>query len=247
MKRKNKIHDVDFLILVRIDSLNRLENTLMVTEHLFSCFDADIHVWEYGSSNNHILERLLPGEVKYTFHEDYDVIFHRTKFLNQMVKHTKKPYAAIWDADVLVPCMQIEQAVDALYQGADLVYPYNSRFYDVSYELRNIYMETRDLKMLESNTSFMNVLFGRHPVGGAFLVNVNTYETIGTENESFYGWGLEDGERYKRFESQGKSIVRINGNIYHLSHPRIESGCIRSHLEDVAKRRLYFETNGEIL
>lgn len=79
------------------------------------------------------------------------------------------------------------------------------------------------------------------------MANVKTYKEIGLENESFYGWGLEDGERYKRFETNKKNITRIKGNIYHLSHPRNENSCIKSPLEDIAKRRLYFNTNKEIL
>lgn len=244
---KVELHDVAFLVLVKVDSVDRLENILMVVEHLSSHYDTEIHVWEYGVFNNCILSRLLPTDVAYAFHEDSDLTFHRTRFLNQMIRMVAKPYVAIWDADVLVPYIQIDEAVAALRQGADLVYPYNSRFYDVSHGLRVLFMKNRDLKMLKSYTAFMNPLFGLHPVGGAFLVNVETYKELGLENEKFYGWGLEDGERYKRFESSGKCIVRIKGNIYHLSHPRNENSCVRSTLEDLAKRRLYFQTNGEIV
>lgn len=244
---KFQLSDIAFLILVKIDSVDRLENTLMIVEYLSSRYDTEIHVWEYGVYDNCILSRLLPAGVAYAFHEEFDLTFHRTRYINQMVQKVTKPFVAIWDADVLVPFTQIDEAVAALRRGADLVYPYNSRFYNVSHEMRTLFMKNRDMEMLESYTAFMNALFGSHPVGGAYFVNMETYKEIGLENEAFYGWGLEDGERYKRFESSGKCIVRIKGNIYHLSHPRNENSCVRSTLEDLAKRRLYFQTNGEIV
>ena len=40
------------------------------------------------------------------------------------------------------------------------------------------------------------------------------------ENEDFYGWGLEDGERHYRWLSFGYRIYRSEGCLFHLSHPR---------------------------
>lgn len=38
-------------------------------------------------------------------------------------------------------------------------------------------------------------------VGGAIFVQTNKYLQAGMENEDFYGWGLEDGERHYRWSS----------------------------------------------
>ena len=48
------------------------------------------------------------------------------------------------------------------------------------------------------------------------------------ENEDFYGWGLEDGERYYRWLSFGCRIYRSTGCLFHLSHPRDMNGQFRS-------------------
>lgn len=45
-------------------------------------------------------------------------------------------------------------------------------------------------------------------VGGAIFVQTNKYLQAGMENEDFYGWGLEDGERHYRWLSFGYRIYR---------------------------------------
>lgn len=49
---------------------------------------------------------------------------------------------------------------------------------------------------------------------------MSSYKEVGFENEGFYGWGLEDGERYLRWKRFGYTVKRISGPLFHLSHPR---------------------------
>lgn len=241
---KEDMKDVTFLVLVKIDTVNRLENVLAVTDYLGSHCLANIKVWECGSFNNHVLERLIADDVEYEFHIDYDPMFHRTKYLNEMTKTAQTPIVSIWDADVVIPCKQIIDSVKALRENADVVYPYDGTFYDTSDELRRLFIQTMDISVLERHTAFMRKLFGKSSVGGAFFAKKDKYEECGLENEDFYGWGLEDGERYHRFAKRA-SVQRINGALFHLSHPRGENSSITSSLEDLAKRRKYFMTNKE--
>lgn len=76
--------DVSFLIPVRLDSINRLENILTSIEFLLSHFKTNVIVLEASRYNNSILQKLLPHDVKYLFVEDWDPIFHRTKYINQL-------------------------------------------------------------------------------------------------------------------------------------------------------------------
>ena len=62
-------------------------------------------------------------------------------------------------------------------------------------------------------------------VGGAVFAQTEKYLQAGMENEDFYGWGLEDGERHYRWLSFGYRIYRSEGCLFHLSHPRIKTGC----------------------
>ena len=58
------------------------------------------------------------------------------------------------------------------------------------------------------------------PVGGVFLANLQAYVDSGLENENFYGWGLEDVERYNRWMNLGYRVKRVPGTIFHLNHGR---------------------------
>ena len=239
---KTLLHDISFLIIIRLDSIIRLENLLITTRFLTENFDTNIFVNEYDKFN-----KLKPQGVHYEFYQDYDSILFRTRFLNEMVKKAKTPFVSIWDADVIVNHNQIEKAVEYLRKGYDFVYPYTGPFYNTSEELRQIYSETADIKLLENYTPFMEKLYGKNPVGGAFFANKRKYIECGIENEDFYGWGLEDGERFKRFKEQGCSIARVNGPIFHLTHPRGNNSKISSRYIDLEKRRLYYKTTKEII
>jgi hypothetical protein len=57
-------------------------------------------------------------------------------------------------------------------------------------------------------------------VGGAIIVNTNQYRISGMDNEAFYGWGLEDGERHYRWLGFDFEIYRRQGCIFHLTHSR---------------------------
>lgn len=62
---KAKLLDITFLFIVRIDSIERLENILSVIEYLNNLFDTNIILLEPDASNNQILKRLIPREVNY--------------------------------------------------------------------------------------------------------------------------------------------------------------------------------------
>lgn len=54
---------------------------------------------------------------------------------------------------------------------------------------------------------------------GTVFAQTEKYLQAGMENEDFYGWGLEDGERHYRWLSFGYRIYRSEGCLFHLSHP----------------------------
>jgi predicted glycosyltransferase involved in capsule biosynthesis len=213
--------DVTIIFPVRLDSIERLENTLVATQFLVSSFETNLMVSEYSSFNNCLLERLLGKSIQYTFHEDHDPILFRTKFLNEMTQSVTTPFVAIWDTDVIVPKNQVFKAMEMLRNGeADFVYPYESYFFDTTPLLRKLYFEGMDIMVLEQNTKKMKAMYPPNPVGGAFMANRRAYVDAGLENENFYGWGLEDGERYYRWLNLGYKVKRVPGPLFHLSHGR---------------------------
>lgn len=221
MDQKLDLLDFSFIIIVRLDSISRLENTLLTIEYLNKNLKTKISLLECAPYNNQIFERLLNKVVEYSFIIDVDYILHRTKYINMMVKKVNTKYIAVWDTDVLIKIKQIEMAANLLRNGvADFVYPYDNRFLDTSTILRKLYIKQKKIEFLESNASKMKLMYQPVPVGGAFFANITAYKSSGLENEQFYGWGLEDGERYYRWENQGYKILRVPGPLFHLTHDK---------------------------
>lgn len=220
MNKKN-IEDVTFLIPVRIDSIIRLENLLMVIEFLTTHFKTNIQILEAAEFNNSILPKLLPKEVSITFIEDYDPVFYRTKYINMLVRKSDTPFLGIWDADVIVSPGQIVDSIQYLRENEiEFVYPYKKDFLDTSPILRELYFRTRKLSTLLENVDKMEKLYLPNPVGGGFFAERKAYLNSGMENEFFYGWGREDGDRLNRWNILGYSYKRISGPLFHLTHER---------------------------
>ena len=188
MKTKIDLWDVTFNIILRLDSIERLENIIASITFLNRHFNTNVTVWECSYRDNGFLKKLLD---------------------NARV------------SEVIAPVNQIIDAVNLLrLQEADFVYPYDKLFLDTSIIIRNLYLESEDISLLMNNTKKMKQMYPPKPVGGAFFCNLKAYKESGLENEKFYGWGMEDGERYCRWEKMGYRIKRIDGPLFHLSHPR---------------------------
>jgi len=221
MKVLISLLDLTILIPVRLDTISRLENILGTTQFLATNLDTKIWVMESAKCKNGFLEKLLDNNIQYSFWEDHDPILYRTKFLNQMTKYVATPFLAVWDADVITPIIQIIKAMELLRTGeADFVYPYEFQFLDTSPILKNLFLQERKIEILEQNAKKMKEMYLPNPVGGAFLANFRAYNEAGLENENFYGWGMEDGERFYRWEKMGYKIKRVSGPLFHLSHDR---------------------------
>lgn len=226
---KYNLLDCTFLFPVRLDSVVRLENLLLSIQHIQKHFTTNIILLEATEYKNGIIEKLIGKNVRYFFVEDRDPVFYRTKYINRMIDMAITPYIAIWDADVIVP---IEQTLDSLKKLRDceveMIYPYDGHFYDTSDAIRELYIKTRSLKMLYLQVGKMYLPYGASMLGGAFLVNKESYIKSGKENERYYGWGPEDGERFHRWKNLGFKVMHSFGNLYHLSHPRGSNSKFRS-------------------
>ena len=221
MAKKTDLSDVTFLIPVRIDSIYRVENLMAVVSYININFDTNIHLLEAGSFNHGILARLLSKNVRIIFIDDHDPVFHRTYYINRLVKQAETPIVAVWDSDVLVPKDQIGVAVNLIRKDeAQFVLPYNERFLDTSILVRELYFKRKDFSVLQESEGKMERLYGADPVGGGFFANRKAYIESGMENEYFYGWGHEDGERVNRWNRLGYRFQKIDGCLYHLSHHR---------------------------
>ncbi|MGV8137962.1 MAG: hypothetical protein AB2L20_22355 [Mangrovibacterium sp.] len=77
--QKIDLKDVTFLIPIRIDSSQRLENILAVLRFLHSYFHTSVFVLEAD-----VREQVrVPDSIRKWFVKDHDPVFHRTHYLKR--------------------------------------------------------------------------------------------------------------------------------------------------------------------
>lgn len=207
-------------IPIRIDSNERLANLECVVDHFSNNGVRNILILE-SDTESHINPATLPHGCEHIFVHDGNPRFHRTRYINMMLDRCVTPYAAIWDADVIVPFGNFKKAIGVLDKGeATIVYPYDGRLWDVKEYFSEIYRKFKDESLFSEYQCQIDLLNGYDSVGGGFLVNIQKYRSAGMENENFIGWGPEDEERFNRMFILGHKVERIEGEMYHLHHWR---------------------------
>ncbi|WP_316789498.1 galactosyltransferase-related protein [Pedobacter frigoris] len=211
--------DVSFLIPVRIDSKERLENVYIITQYLHTHFNTNIILME-GDDVSKIDLELISKRVRYVFIKDDHREFHRTKYNNKLIGLAKTPYIALYDADVVFPIPQIMESIALLREcNCDMVYPYDGGFVGVGLLMKVMFSKLLDASLFESNQNKLNIGTKRS-YGGCVFLNKEAYQKAGLENENLTSWGPDDIERWKRMLLLGYKIKRVPGNLYHLPHPR---------------------------
>lgn len=218
---KIDLNDVTFVIPIRIDCIEKVENIALVIDYLSSCFNTHIIVLEADKGNNEIVYNLIKDRAKYVFIEDLDSIFYQTKYLNILSGMVHTDFIAVWDCDVLVHPIQLYASAAGLRENNyDFVFPYDGHFLDTGVAHRIRFLACRNIDYLIDNKESMILPYTSTACGGGFLARLSDYLDCGGENENFYGWGQEDGERVGRWKILGKRVRRIQGPMFHLYHPR---------------------------
>lgn len=214
--KNNKINlkDVTFTIPVSYDSRDRKENLDMCLKYLQD-FDTNIIVGEHGPHPRFEYVRDLGCQyMRFDMQE-----FHRTKMLNDMALAAKTSIVANWDADIIVPPMQVIEAVHRIKSGrAQMVYPYDGQFARVS---RHSWY-AKAMKMVDAGIFAMQKFpgMGEAPksVGGAILWDMEAFADCGMENEHMISYAPEDAERYHRAQQLDVKVDRVDGPLFHMDH-----------------------------
>lgn len=227
--KKTDLTDTTFYILVRIDSIQRLENILLVTKLFCKYFSTNISVREADSFNNGILERLLHKSIAYEFVEDRDPVLHRTWHHNQMIGASDSTYVAIWDADIIPFKDAVTECLHRLRKNqADFALPYNGLCYDVAGAIKSLFVQRKNYKVLSDHSDKLHLLYPTVLYGGAVILSKDAFMKSGGENEKQYGWSNDDSDRYNRIKSLQLSIFRYHAPLFHLWHPRSENSRFHS-------------------
>lgn len=207
------LSDVTFTIPVHFDHTDRKENLDLSLAYLNKCFKTNIIVGEQGSD-----AFSYTGEqntyVKFNYQN-----FHRTKMLNEMAKMSTTPIVINYDCDVLIPPLQILEAVEMIRNNrADFVFPYDGRFARVPRVHLKMLREYMDVGFFQ-NTVFNGMRDNDvRSVGGAVVVNKEKFFETGGENENYISYGNEDVERNHRWRLLEYRVERVYGSCYHVDH-----------------------------
>lgn len=235
---------LSFVIPIRVESAERERNLDVVVEMLSGMEGVDVSILEGDERPLYQLKKAYKN-VRYRFVEDRDPVFHRTKYLNWLLRDAQGAVAGIWDTDVVTTCEQISDAVKAIRTGrAVMGFPYDGRFCSLSPEDSDQFVRDRSFERLDELVRTSHLAHGPHSVGGAFLVNRKLYLQSGGENEHFYGWGPEDAERAKRMEILGLPVYRASGPLFHLYHPRKENSWYGSADIELKNRQEFLKVCG---
>ena len=227
---------ISIIIPVRIESEERGDNLRCAIQYLLRSPFVWIDILEAGK------ERLFhynPHErIRYRFIRDDEPVFYKTHYLNLLLKEALYPIVGMWDADVIIPEVQLIAAIEYIRKGCFMCYPYDGgcRFLEKgeSEAIRN------DINTLQPSQG--ELLLGRPSPGGAFLVNGAKYLEVGAENEGFYGWGPEDAERIKRMEILELPVARVQGPLYHLYHSRIPDKGVDNEAKFQYNQKIFLNT-----
>ena len=217
---KIDLTDVEFHIPIKYDSVDRKKNLDLVVCMLQKNFNTNITIYEDDGiyPNLGLFKYMEQFGCKYL--HTSSKFFHRTKMLNEMAASSNSKIIVNYDADVIIPPMQMYLAVEAIRNGYDMVYPYSGVFARME---RNKWFSIIE-KYLDIGFVKNEILDGMKPsdvnnsVGGCVLFNKNSFLEGGGENEQFISFGHEDCEREYRFRVLGYKIKRIKGVLYHMNH-----------------------------
>lgn len=205
---KHNLSEITFIISIRIDSKERLSNIDYIIWYLQSNFNTNIILTE-NDKISHLKGRY--NNIDYTFQQNNENTFHRTKMLNEMTKKATTKYIAVYDADIILPIESYVIGYNSLKEVTDVFYPFNNKFIGIN----NLKTGT----IIDFNNINGDVI-SENSFGGCFFIKKDKYLEAGLENENFIAWGYEDNERYERFSKLNFCIsVYIKHPLYHLYHP----------------------------
>lgn len=213
---KTDLTDVSFLIALKIDSKDRINNLDITIEYLQHHFDTEIIISEQSK------ESLIKGRYncKHIFTE-VDEFFNRQRGVNIAASQSTNPIIAHYDADVILTPQQIVKAVEAIRSGTlELASPYNGYFYDVP---KLFHKEIADSHSIDCIDISQCKMFSPRSVGGVVFFNRKVFWQCGGANENFKGLGYEDDEIFERFKKLKIKMGRVTKPLFHLTHVRTET------------------------
>lgn len=219
MIMKTILEDLTIIIPVKLESTSRIKNLSYILTRLTRLYKTNIVVIEQGKESlyeKEILSRDYKSfnSIMHIFIESQKDFFYKTYLINEAIRRVKKTkLIAVYDSDIILNESSIINASNLLLiDKADFIYPYNGTFINVM--------------NFDYSEDFSDIVIGQCSIlhldspGGCFVVKRDIFLNSGMMNENFKSWGFEDDEIRLRIDKLGYRIKRLEGECYHIDHPR---------------------------
>jgi predicted glycosyltransferase involved in capsule biosynthesis len=212
--------NITFLIPVRLESIDRIENAKICLTHL--CKHAPYNIIILENDTEAKIPQILSSintnkaNIKYIFQNDNNLLFHKTKYLNTMLSMATTEVVVNYDIDVLLPNNIYEYAYSQIMTGYDLLYPYfdGESLIEIKKEVKSkVLTNINDIPITSISMKLAKY-------GLCQFLNRNSYIKYGKMNENFYSYGPEDWELGYRFTKLGLKVGWLKNYIFHLEHSR---------------------------
>ena len=244
------LKNTTFIITIRVDHEDRLNNLKVVLIYLLYHFNTNIIIIENGTKSHfdeikNILTQKQLSMVNYEFQQTDDKLFHRMKILNECLRKVKTPVVANYDVDCLLPIKCYIDAEQLLLNNIyDAITPFT---YDVAIHIKQHVKLDLKLKYIAdgnyNDNLFKNSISLTNVAGCGYVLflQTNKYKQICGENENFLAYGPEDVERIYRIKQFNLRYIRFeNYNIYHLEHYRSPNSS-KDNPHFISNHKLYEE------
>lgn len=226
LDEKVHLEDLGILIVVKIDSEERLSNLKRCVQNLNHFFDNTIYIYEQDYESKIDFE----GNFTKLFFQTKEKTFNRNKLVNHFVKNQNFKYLLYVECDSLLDPRGIIQTYKKLVsEKFYFAFPYNGFYTFLSEEISKNFDPKIAVPPLwkfayNFETSFIKEEYEllkivKH-VGFAYMYNVEKFKLCGMENENFMHWGWDDVEKFVRIRMLGYDFYYSDYFCYHLWHPR---------------------------
>ena len=252
---KMEIPVCTYMIPLRVETPDRLRNIITVLLYFLKNIKAPIIIKEFDTESIYeasVLPQISQvateeelSQITHVFEQSDDIVFHRTRLINDMIMMADTTNVCNYDCDVILPFQTHFYANTFLCKGylppdapegtplqpVKVVYPYGFGMFQ-----QQVFADDQTVSnFINSNFNFHAFNGKMRPYDAKFgfcqFFNKEEYIRLGMENENFISYGYEDDERYHRF-NMCSDVVRINDTIFHLEHKRSQNSWFTNpHIE----------------
>jgi hypothetical protein len=228
------LKNTTIIIPLNLESEDRIRNTYIVLSYILSNLDTNVIIKEVDDSSKFI-DRVIPllrenlnesqlDNLNHIFEKKTSNIFHKSKYINDMLSIVTTEVVCNYDIDVILPLESYIESENMCRNGYDLVYPYEhgSGQYRLTIPKLNDFLKLprHILKFEEYVGLSLSYDLWTSSFGHTQFFNTKSFIKNYMMNENFSSYSPEDLEISIRFEKLSCKIGRVNNKIIHFEHER---------------------------